>query len=134
MEHKSSTGAAFAVRDAYLDLLELISVSASAQNHTDIKTLQLEAERFVVAMIASVILADGEINQEEAEFLCDLLNIRDVSISPVRYVNEYACRWPVISKPLPEFFALAVKHDRSAAHDMLRMIQIIGNNASVCDS
>lgn len=134
MDYNPSKGAAFAVRSAYLDLLDLISESASVPSDMKIEALHSEAEEFVVAMIASVVLADGKIKQEEAEFLCELLNIKEVPISAVRYVNEYACRWPIISKAIPRFLALAVRHDRHIVRDMLCMIQTIGNNASVCDS
>ena len=133
MEYTPSTGAAFAVRDAYLDLLDLIFQSATGQSDTNVEALRAEAQEFVMAMIASVVLADGKIKQEEAEFLCKLLNIKQTPVTAVRYVNEYACKWSVISKAIPKFLALAVKHDQKIARDMLGMIQIIGNNASVCD-
>jgi len=134
MKYDPSEGAAFAVRSAYLDLLDAISRSASGQNEDDVQTLHSEAEKFIVAMLASVILEDGHIRQEEAEFLCELLNIHDVPGGAIRYVNEYACRWPSLSTSTPKFLSVAINHDHEAAGEMLRMIQIIGNNASVSDA
>lgn len=134
MQQKLSEGAVFAVRSAYLDLLDAISKSASNQSEIDTQTLHVEAERFIVAMLASITLVDGHIDPQEAAFLCDILNLNDIPGGAVRYVNEYACKWSTIGSTPPRFFSLAVKHDRDAAHEMLRMIQIIGNNSAVSDA
>jgi hypothetical protein len=134
MNPDPGTDAAFAVRSAYLDLLDAITESASHTPGADTAALHAEAEAFIVAMLASITLADGHIRQHEAEFLCDLLNIRDMPGGPVRYVNEYACRWPVLSTATPRFLTLAIEHDPENAREILRMLQLIGNNASVADA
>ncbi len=134
MKYDLSEGALFAVQSAYVDLLDAISRSASSQSDLDVGTLQLDAEKFIVAMVASLTLVDGHVTQEEADFLCKLLNISDRPGGAIRYVNEYACRWPMIRKSVPQFFSFAVKHDPEAAREMLLMIQIIGNNLSITDA
>ena len=62
LKYDLSKDAAFAVREAYLDLLDAISKSASDQNESDVQALKSEAKEFIVAMVASVILVDGHIS------------------------------------------------------------------------
>lgn len=133
MRHCLTQGAVFAIESSYLDLLDTISKVNYGPESADTETHQREAEQFIVALIASVVLADGNITLEEISFLEKMLHLKEKHGGAIRYVNEYAAKWSYYKQSPPRFFIEAIKNNPDCARTMMSSIQAIGNNVAISD-
>jgi hypothetical protein len=125
----------WAVREAYLNLLELVDSVASTQGGEEREMLRAEAQKTVLMLTASIILADGRYDADEEAFIRHFVNLSDKPGAELSYLNEYATMWRSASMDVPGFFQAAARCDANSntdiANAMLREIQFIGNNVSI---
>jgi len=125
----------WAVREAYLNLLELVDSVALAQGGEELEILRTEAQKTVLMLTASIILADGRYDADEEAFIRHFVNLSDKPGAELSYLNEYATMWKSASMEVPGFFQAAARCDAYSSTDiansMLREIQLIGNNVSI---
>lgn len=133
MFHCLKGGAIFAIEHSYLDLLDTISQANYGSDSETVESYHREAEQFIVALIASVVLADGNITIEEVSFLEKMLHLKEKPGGAVRYVNEYAAKWCSYQESPPRFLMHAIKADLNSARTMMSSIQTIGNNVAISD-
>jgi uncharacterized tellurite resistance protein B-like protein len=127
-------GTALAAQQAFIDLLELAPQGHGPEGS---EALRAEAETTILRLIAAVMLADGEYDPGEQEFLRLLVDLRDTPGGEVSYLNEYAARWAETSMEIPRFYRAAVRRDAEEgtgiAWRLRCKIQLIGNYASISD-
>jgi len=125
------------VQRAYEELLDFVTVASTGTTEMNLAELQREVETTLLALMAAVVLSDGELGDGEAAFLVSLLNVRDLPGGAVRYLNEYASRWPALSTTVPRFYSMCVSSSPGKPADegrhIRQIIQFIGNNASITD-
>jgi uncharacterized tellurite resistance protein B-like protein len=130
-------GTALAAQQAFIDLLELAEWAARGDGPEGSEALRAEAETTILRLIAAVMLADGQYDPGEQEFLRLLVDLRDKPGGEVSYLNEYAARWAETAMEIPRFYRAAVRRDAGEgsgiAWKMRCRIQLIGNYASISD-
>jgi uncharacterized tellurite resistance protein B-like protein len=91
----------------------------------------------MLMLIAGVMLADGQYEEGEQEFIRLLVDARDKPGGEIAYLNDYAARWAKASMEVPGFYCAAVRRDSRDGTDiawkMRCRIQLIGNYASIAD-
>jgi tellurite resistance protein len=126
-----------AAQAAFVDLLELAELAAEGDSSVESQALREEAQSTVLMLIAAVMLADGQYDEGEQEFIRLLVDSRDKAGGEVSYLNDYAARWTRASMEVPGFYCAAVRRDSRDGTDiawkMRCRIQIIGNYASIAD-
>jgi hypothetical protein len=136
MNHDPNTLVAV-VQSALLELLELTEKVAAQNSHESKETFRDEAEKTILMFMAAIVLASREYTPGAHSFLSLLVNWQDKPGGEARYLNEYAARWQVAHKVIPQFFAAAVQHDlvhnTNIGRAMLCQIQLIGNNTRAAD-
>ena len=127
----------WAVREAYLNFLELVDSASQDSGTENRKSLREEAEQTVLMFVAAVILSDGQYEPREQEFFRLFTNITGGTAKELTYLNESAGKWAGAAARIPSFFHAALKHDAkngtSLAQMMMGELQLIGNNASISD-
>jgi hypothetical protein len=127
----------WAVREAYLNLLELVDTASQDSEAESRKSLREEAEQTVLMFAAAVILADGKYDPREQEFVRLFTNISGGTGKELTHLNEFARKWVEAATRIPAFFHAALKHDMkygtSLAQMMMGELQFIGNNVSISD-
>ena len=127
----------WAVREAYLNLLEFVDTASQDSGPESRKRLREEAEQTVLMFAAAVILADGQYDPREQEFVRLFTNITGGTAKELTYLNEYAGKWAGPAARIPDFFQVARKHDvkfgTSLAQSIMGELQFIGNNVSISD-
>lgn len=124
--------AIFAVEHARADLEEAI-LRISSLDQADHDALRSEAERFLLGLCTTVLIADGRVSEREIRFLSRLFP-KAAADGDVRDINSCAHGWSATAARIPRFFEVAAEHCPEDARLMLRMIQIVGNNATIVDS
>ncbi len=126
-----------AAQAAFIDLLELAEQGAQGDSSVDSEGLREEAQLTMLMLIAAVMLADGQYEEGEQEFIRLLVDARDKPGGEVGYLNDYAARWAKASMDVPGFYCAAVRRDSRDGTDiawqMRCRIQLIGNYASSAD-
>ena len=126
-----------AVQDSVLNLLDLLEQSMRTEGRSDLEALNSEIQQIVLKFIAAIVLSDAKYTAGEQAFVRALIDCRDKPGGEISYLNEYAESWKMCAQQIPEFFRVAVEHDKrhktEFARGMLRELQLIGNNASVSD-
>lgn len=134
MDEKETVEAA---QTAFIDLLELAEVAAEGDSSVESQALREEAQSTVLMLIAAVMLADGQYDEGEQEFVRLLVDSRDKAGGEISYLNDYAARWTKASMEVPGFYCAAVRRDARDRTDiawkMRCRIQIIGNYVSISD-
>ena len=126
-----------AAQDAFMDLLELAEAVAKGDQSVDNESLRSEAQETVLALVAGIILADGQYDEGEREFIRLLVDLSDKPGGELAYVSDYAEKWKTASMQVPEFYCAAVRRDAREGTDIARTmrcrIQLIGNYTSISD-
>jgi hypothetical protein len=126
-----------AAQTAFIDLLELAELAAEGDSSVESQALREEAQSTVLMLIAAVMLADGQYDEGEQEFIRLLVDSREKAGGEISYLNDYAARWMKASMEIPEFYCAAVRRDSRDGTDiawkMRCRIQLIGNYASIAD-
>jgi uncharacterized tellurite resistance protein B-like protein len=126
-----------AAQGAFEELLELAELGAQGEGPEGSAAFREEAQATVLMLIAAVILADGQYDPGEQEFIRLLGDVSDKPGGEARYLNDYASRWERASKEVPKFYRAAVQRDAKdatgIAWKMRCRIQLIGNYASISD-
>jgi uncharacterized tellurite resistance protein B-like protein len=133
----SECGTALAAQQAFIDLLELAELAAQGDGPAGSEALRADAQTTILMLIAAVMLADGEYDPGEQEFLRLLVDLRDKPGGEVSFLNEYAARWAETAMEIPRFYRAAVRRDAGEGTGigwkMRCRIQLIGNYASISD-
>ena len=126
-----------AAQAAFVELLELTELAVQDDYSMESEALRSEAQSTVLMLIAAVMLADGEYDEGEREFIRLLVDWRDKEGGEISYLNDYAARWTTASMEVPEFYCAAVRRDvrdgTDIAWKMRCRVQLIGNYASIAD-
>ena len=126
-----------AAQGAFIDLLELAELAAQGDGPEGSEALREEAQTTVLMLIAAIVLADGEYDPGEQEFIRLLVDWRGKPGGEISYLNDYASRWESASMEVPRFYRAAVQRDAregtGIAWRMRCRIQLIGNYASISD-
>jgi hypothetical protein len=126
-----------AAQGAFEELLDLAALAAQGNESDGGEAFRGEAQSTVLMLIAAVVLADGQYDPGEQEFIRLLVDWSDKPGGEVRYLNDYASRWETASREVPRFYRAAVRRDAGESMDiawrMRCMIQLIGNYASISD-
>jgi hypothetical protein len=126
-----------ATQGAFEELLKLAELGAQGEGPEGSAAFRKEAQATVLMLIAAVILADGQYDPSEQEFVRLLVDVSDKPGGEVRYLNDYVSRWEKASREVPKFYRAAVQRDAKEgtviAWKMRCRIQLIGNYASISD-
>jgi hypothetical protein len=126
-----------AAQEAFEELLELAELGAHGDGPEEREAFREEAQATALMLIAAVILADGQYDPGEQEFIRLLVDLSDKPGGEIRYLNDYASRWERASREIPGFYRAAVERDvrngTEIAWKMRCRIQLIGNCASISD-
>lgn len=126
---------AFALQSSFHELLGL--AEKAALNESDKERLKNEATETMCALIAAVVVADGNYSDGEDTLLTHIIEDREGRFSNMDFVREYASKWASASTEVPQFLKAAVQYDSAngtcTARSMLCAIQLVGNNASISD-
>lgn len=121
----------WAVREAILNLLELVDATAEADGDVIRDKYREEAMTTVLMLAIAVMIADGKYIAGEDLFIRHLVDMDRNPDWGGSDLNEIFSKWMSASTKVPEFFRAATRSGTAQA--MLREIQFIGNNVSICD-
>ncbi|MEI6606815.1 MAG: AAA family ATPase [Verrucomicrobiota bacterium] len=127
-----SDGNEWAVREAIVNLMELVDTVASVATE-NIKILRDDAQNTVRMLTAAIILSDGKYDAAEKVFIRHLALFSEKPSEEMNFLNEYAEVWSAKSKEIPSFFHAAIQRNTDTARLMLCELQRIGDYVSISD-
>ena len=82
-----------AAQSAFEELLDLAELAVQGNESEESDAFRGEAQATVLMLIAAIILADGQYDPGEQEFIRLLVDLSDKPEGEIRYLNDYASRW-----------------------------------------
>ena len=118
-DSENNDGNVWAVREAFVNLLELVDSAEPVELSVDREELRADAQKTLLMMTAAIIMVDGKYDAREQVFIQNLVNIHDMPGGELRFLNEYNSLWSIQSKNIPSFFHAAIQRSSSIARSML---------------
>jgi hypothetical protein len=130
--HGYDQDTAWAVREAIMNLLELVESLVENDNYEEREVFQEEVKKTVSMFAAAIVAADGKYGPEERALISHLVGGSDAPDFELSDLNEQSEAWKSASQLVPKFFRRSVLME-GVSRAILREIQFIGNNVCISD-
>lgn len=125
------------IRESYHDICDIVLEVHAGMDEATVEAAHQEISKVVVALIGRVITCDQMLSLRERSLWASVIGRASVTTKDIDYLRKLMEEWPVSSKKIPAFFDMAHRHDcangTSNARKILTYLQIIANNAAICD-